>query len=93
MFSVPSRMVVGDSVSISSRFASLGAAGSVRLELPETARVLVAMTTSEVSTSVTVRLPVVVRPALVSLRVSLKVLVGENTAATVTSSGPVPVIE
>jgi hypothetical protein len=46
--------------------ASEGAAGSLRLEVPETARVKAVLTMSVVSVSVTVRVPDVVSVVLVS---------------------------
>ena len=67
---VPLSTVDALTLNMDSNVASLGAAGSVRLLLPETASVRVAVTTSLVSTSLTVRLPRVLRPLLVSVRSS-----------------------
>ena len=81
---VAERMGVGESESIPSRVASEGAAGSTRLEVPETARVLDVLTMFVRSMSETVRVPEVERAALVSERNAVlelplpTVMVGES---------------
>ena len=66
------RIAVGATLNIASSAASFGAAGSLRLDVPLTTRLsTLAVTVSAVSTSVTVRLPLALRPASVSARAAV----------------------
>ena len=61
-------MVVGETLNIASSAASPGAAASARFDVPLTARLRLALTTSVVSTSATVSVPLVLSAASVSLK-------------------------
>ena len=62
------RIGVGERDSMPSRLVSEEAEGSIRLEVPETARLMAVVTMSMPSMSDTVRVPEVARAALVSVR-------------------------
>ena len=83
---------IGVMVNIDSKAPSLGAAGSLRLELPETTNVRVAMTVSARSGSLMRKLPLRLRAALVSARAITSVATGSITTASAETAWVEPML-
>ena len=93
--SVLSRTAAGSKgvmANIASRSASLGAAGSLRFELPDTARVRVALTMSARSGSLMRKLPLRLRPALVSANPITSAATGSITTASAETAWVEPML-